>query len=233
MGVLRQIARMAQELAVANRALDAFQLKAIYAAMPGLYEWLFDQAPPASGDQEVRGHDHSGSSLHGGLPIPMNCILSVGYGSGSNYMYSLDITSADGWTAYDNDYTPQRSSDLGWMWKPYVTEGLGSTLVEGFAFLTAPSAIDVRIYNSDTATYSDTKTYTPPNTDLRMVHIKNIPATGGQQNGLTIEAQTASESTINTKLWGLIVVELYRGGHATSGKRNTPLSQPTSTGVVA
>tara|TARA_Y100000310_G_scaffold28414_1_gene27057 strand:+ start:229 stop:927 length:699 start_codon:yes stop_codon:yes gene_type:complete len=232
MSVLRQIARMAKELAVGDRAVDAFQLKAIYAAAPGLYEWLFDQAPPASGSQEVRGHDHSGSSNHGGLPIPMNAILSVGYGAGSNYMYSLDVVDVDGWLAFDNDCSPQQSVDLGYMWNPYVTDGLGSTNVEGFAFISCDGDVDLRIYNRSNTSTSDTASHTV-NGQIRAVHIRNIPVDGGQQNELTLQAQTASESSVNAKLWGLIIAEIYRGGHASSSKLGSPLSQPASTGEIA
>lgn len=233
MSVVRRMARMAKELSVAQRAVDAFQLRAIYAAMPGLYEWLWDQAPPASGVQEIKGHDHSGSGDDGGIPIPRNCILSVGFGQGDDYMWEISTSSADGgWVPADKGYSPQRSTQVGYHWSPYVDIGLGGTYLEGWVWVSDPGAnVDIRLYNGTTASASATTTHTGAG-PIQIIRIDDIPCSGDAQNDFTLQYQVASESAVTIKTYGLIICEIYKGGSAIGGRHSSPLSQPSSIGAT-
>lgn len=244
MSVVRRMARLAKELSVAQRAVDAFQLRAIYAAMPGLYEWLWDQAPPASGDQEIKGHDHSGSSADGGIPIPRNCILSVGAiellqddenPTGGGFMWEISTSSADGgFVPADKGYSPQRSTQIGYHWAPYVDVGLTGLFAEGWlwVWIDDPGAdVDIRIYNQETASSSLVTTH-PGLGSIQAVRIDEIPIVGGQQNRLTLQYSADYESPTVIRTYGLVISEIYKGGSAIGGTHASPLSQPSSTGAT-
>ena len=237
MGVLRKIATMASEVAAVARGVDAWQLKAIYSAMPGLYEWLWDEAPPASGTQEIRGEDHSGSTADGGVGIPRNCIACVGYGSGDNFMWKTFIKGPPVWTLADVGYTPQRSAIIGgYHFRAYVDVELDTATypglyAEGWLFVSFDGVLDTRINNITTGSASAVTTVTVGPGEILAIHIRDIPIAPDTANSFGVEYQTNDEGG-DVVTYGCIISEVYRAGAESYNKYNAPLTQPPTAGEV-
>ena len=228
MSVLRRIGIFAIELATALRAADAHTLDLVYRSIPAMYEWIWDRAPDGSGDQVVKGEDHSGSSLDGGIPIPKNAILSVGYGSGDQYMWELTgLDSADGWVNADASYSLPRYDELGYHFSGWVDVGLDTSThsglyFEGWLAVYSESDFDVKVEAStgDSATTSVTAA-----SQIQHVKIDSIPVTEDAWNDFAILYSTGGEN-ITIQTYGLVITGVYKAGGKNDSRHSSPLSQP-------
>lgn len=242
MSILRRIGILDTALTIASRFADAWMMDKIYRAMPGLYEWLWDESPPGGGVQVVQGEDHSGSGYDGGVEIPRNCHLSVGYGSGDKMMWQLNaLTAAMGWTPADASHTNPRSTDLGYHWPAYVSPGVDSVthaglFVEGWVAVYVDEeggTLDIRITNTLLAQSSAISTITR-NASIKWVHIGEIPVQPDLKNTFLLEYQNPGDvEAITVQTYGYIQSEVYLAGAHRLAPYNAPLSQPPLTGTVA
>lgn len=231
----------AKELAAALLFRDAHMMKAIMAEMPGLYEWLTDEAAPSSDPtytQTVSGEDHSASSLDGGLPIPRNCFISAGYGSAEQFMWEkTGLGSADGFVYADADYSTGRGANLDWHWRGYIEPGLDTATHSGLyaealvcISVSGSSNLSLKIHNRSLSQDSATTTLTTAGLALEFVIIEDIPLNGGAKNDFRLEFSTTGEG-VTVRTYAARFCTVYKAGAESRSAHSSPLSQPASSGT--
>lgn len=234
------ITTLAKELAAALKFRDAHMMKGIYGSVPGLYEWLWDQVAPSSDPsytQTVKGEDHSGYSDDGGIPIPRNCFISAGYGSGDQFMWKLtSLLSAMGWVPADNSYANGRSANLNYHWAGWVEPGLDTAThpnlkAEALVVVSVQNTtnLSLRVENTTLSQFSATTTLSSAGLALDYVIIEDIPVSANRWNDMRLDFSTTDEN-VDVWTYGAQFYTVYKAGAESRSAHTAPLSQPPSAG---
>lgn len=224
---------LATELVENYYPLTADTLKRTFSALNALAEVCLDKSCPgvASSSQLAIGHDHTDQYL--GRAIGHGKIYSAGTDNGryklpftSLYIWEPILTVVNQWYYADSSSTYRRttsgSSPGGTpttypMFTAPVTRGISSTgnppsaapYLDGWVFICADfpgSAIELKIYNQTTGTFSETINPTL----AAWSYIRFIPCSGDSWNDFDIQVRKIPPAGGNTlHVCGLVIAEAY------------------------
>lgn len=252
MSVLRRFEAFEQAFVDALHFATALSVDWMMRAIPALFEWVFDDSPPAGGAQVCYGHDHAGSgSDPAGIAIPRNGIVTGAHGAGSSPMWSVVLTKGAGYSPADADQAAPRSDTvlaggLNYMIQGYIDPDLDTDLsaglyVEAWIALYIAEAlgdVNVKVVNQTAGLVAGPDsaiTHMDQAQLIQWVKVTDIPVRGGMWNQFNIELEAGGtlEDPITVSVYGYSFAEIYLGGSLTSTAYAAPLSQPPQTGDPA
>jgi len=223
---------LADELVIDDFSLNADTFKRLFSAINALAEATMDKPCPGASSQSINGHDHSALFL--GRPIGHGKIYSAGVdleryetSPAPEYIWRTAGAVVSTWYYADDDVSRRRTSagstpggtvSTTPIFDAYVTIGISSSgdppsaapYLEGWIFVNADdasAALELRIYNQTTGTFSETIVPTI-NT---WSYIRFIPCLGDFWNEFDIQVRHTSAPSGGNQIFvaGIVISEAY------------------------